>query len=239
MPEKRIRFGVRDQARRAATWTLALRVSADRPEVYLCARGLGGVLKTSLHAYGMWRHAYVKGRFTELFEGIENAPEDRCIEEWPRPAEHGPGITWALRILVPPAGARTPIEPGLENAIHWIKVAPEPRWTEIDIFFLAASHATVGPAPNATDFAVIATEPLGNGEFVHVVHQSIEPPQFTETQQGQLRFFAGHSATDILETEYLHALAFATDSLGIHILVDSAVEVAPSARERLAAMRPA
>jgi hypothetical protein len=234
MPEKRIRFGVRDdQGRRASPWTLALRVSADRPEVYLCVRNLGGVVKTSFHAYGMWRHAYVKGRFNDLFEGIEGAPEDRCIEEWPRPAEHGLGITWAVRIFVPPSGALTPIEAGLK-AIHWVTIAPPPRWTEIDIFFLAPGHAIVDPIPTATDFGVIATEQLGNGESVHVVHQSIPPPQFAgASQHGEVRYFSGCGPADLLEAEYLRGLARATDAFGTRILIDFPVEIDPSAAERL------
>ena len=230
MPEKRIRFGVRnDRGRRAATWTLILKVSPTRPEVYLCVRNLGGTLKTSFHASGKWRHAYVKAKFDELFSGVENAPEDRCIDEWSRPAEHGPGITWALRILVPPVSARTRIEAESAGNIHWIGLAQKPRWTEIGIFFLSPKHATVGPPVNATDFGVVATEALGNGEFVHVVHQSIEAPSFPETAPMPVRFFAGHTPADILSGDF-RTLMFTSHTNGIRVIVDAPVEVSWRAR---------
>lgn len=125
-----------DAGRAAATWALVIRASAGCPEIYLICRRLGGVLKTSLHGSGVWRHAYVKQSFERIFDGVEDAPEDRCIEEWQRPAEHGPGVTWALQILVPPGGARTPAEPNT-TPITWIRAARAPRWNVINIFLLA------------------------------------------------------------------------------------------------------
>jgi hypothetical protein len=54
----------------------------------------------------------------------------------------------------------------------------------------------------------------------------VYPPHFGEIPQGQLRYFSGRGPADIMETEYLRALAPATDSLGIHILLDAPVEIA-------------
>ncbi|OGA54849.1 MAG: hypothetical protein A3F74_12620 [Betaproteobacteria bacterium RIFCSPLOWO2_12_FULL_62_58] len=127
MATREIRFGVRDDlGRRAATWNLTFVPRPNEPQVYLICRSIAGTLKTSFHPK-VWRHAYIKEAFPRLFEGVEDAPDDRCIEEWTRPEEHGPGVTWALRILVPWSAPNAPTEDE-DKRIIWISSAPEPRW---------------------------------------------------------------------------------------------------------------
>jgi len=235
MAKRELRFGVRDVLGRcAATWNLTFVPRPNEPQVYLICRCIPGTLKTSFHPK-VWRHAYIGEAFSRLFEDMEHAPDDRCIEEWPRPEEHGPGVTWALRILVPWSAPNAAIAEE-DKRIFWIRSAPEPRWVEIDIFFLREPHARIDPATSATEFEVIATEPLGNGELIHLMHQTIDPPTLDGLGQGSLRFFRGKSGED-LRTGPLSVLGFAVDSKGVRVVVDGRVEVAPSALDRLNGVR--
>lgn len=229
MAQTEIRFGVRDeQGRRASTWTFAFK---SRPEVepYLFCRVLGRYIKTSFHRR-KWRHAYIAEAFDPLFEGLEYAPEDRCIDEWDPPGEIGPGVTKALRILTPWSAPRVPIEPDGPK-IEWIPGAPQPRWTEIAIFFLAAQHANIvmpaGSEPNGT----IGTKPLGNGGAVHIIYLTVAPPALPDQQQGSVGLYAGKRPADLRHANA--ALAIATDSEGVRVLFDMPHRTEESAIERL------
>jgi hypothetical protein len=191
---------------------------------------LGEYFKTSFHRR-KWRHAYIAEAFEPLFEGVENAPEDRCMGEWDPPGEliPGSGVIKALAILTPWDRPSAPIE-SEDSKVRWISTAPKPRWTEIGIYFLDRDISMTFPSGSEPN-GFIAHEHLGDGRFVHIVHLTIDPPVLPSPQRGGLGLFAGKRPADSANANAALALASAPD--GLRLLFDYRAEVGESAIERL------
>lgn len=132
MAQRSLRFGIgAADGPRAATWKLWTETARGNSDVYLACRSLGGFLKASLHQSGTWHVAYSKQAFEESVQGVAPYPKDRFIEKWPKPAEIGPGVTLAFRIVTP-FSAVTEADRGLDNSgVMWLPNAPEGKATEI------------------------------------------------------------------------------------------------------------
>lgn len=111
--QQRIRFGVgTDEAPYSTIWDLW----AHRNEVYLSARGFGGVMKVSLHSGHVWTLSIPK-------EAWRREPDaetrNRRLIRWERPAEFAPGWTAGPGIIVPASDVqRWPIEP--RRPVTWL-----------------------------------------------------------------------------------------------------------------------
>ena len=70
MPQRAIRFAVREGDCRSATWKLWTESGVGKSDLYLVCRSLGGSLKTSLHESGRWHVAYSKETFEEKVKGM-------------------------------------------------------------------------------------------------------------------------------------------------------------------------
>jgi hypothetical protein len=226
-----IRFGVRNEAdHRAATWTFAFKPSADGPDCYLFCRAIGKYLKTSFHRR-KWRHAWVRDKFGPLFEGIENAPEDRCFDEWDPPSPPPSGLTLALRIYTPWSAPRVRIDAGESNII-WVPSAPKPRWTEMRIYFIEPRHGRLIFDPDTKPNGVIAHEALGDGRSVGIVYATIDPPTILTPAKGYLGLFAKRTAHDLRRAKA--GLWFGGDDQG-RTLVDAPLQLTEDAIRRISA----
>jgi hypothetical protein len=110
MPEKKaIRFCVGTPGgARSAVW----RLWATKNDVYLFFREVSDEVKVSLHETGEWQlaitHDYVmRTDNPALVDG------GRFFEKWNRPAERRPGVTIAMRLLIPSTAVNIP--PGVQG----------------------------------------------------------------------------------------------------------------------------
>ncbi|MDY0169569.1 MAG: hypothetical protein RBS80_23710 [Thermoguttaceae bacterium] len=190
MPEKSIRFGVRDtRGRRAATWKIWTRTGSGKSDVYLACRSLGGTLKASMHDSGSWHIGFLRA-FVEM-ELPEEDPkrENPYIERWPRPGELAPGLTLAYRIVVPTVAVNIPISDPLPASIKSIPAAAKGKAVEIDVVFTApGTKVSNWPGRNAMKTELVGQFVLENGETVWIVHHVIDVPPLP-TATGNLRHF--------------------------------------------------
>jgi hypothetical protein len=109
MPKQIVRFGVSGQTGfRAETWKCWTSHGAGkRQDVYVACRRLGNALKLSLHESGRWHMAFDSQQFSQMFEEA-NAPPDRFMGKWEKPAPLITGLTLACRIHIPWYAATIP-----------------------------------------------------------------------------------------------------------------------------------
>lgn len=169
-----IRFGVRDtEGRESAVWRLW--VVAQKSEVYIAGRRLGGEIKVSLHASGDWRVAFADPRSPLIPEG-----DDRIIHRWGRPAEIAPGWARGFEIGIPGSEVTDPAP----DADHhpdtaWEPAAGSGRATNFDVFFArgdAADLTNGWPGRDAMGTRLLFAAPMANGEtVVLLVHEGEMP----------------------------------------------------------------
>jgi hypothetical protein len=132
---------------RAGVW----RLWAERNDVYIAARILGGAYKISLHESGDWREAF-DSNYVRRHPELLPPGRDRTLERWPRPPELRPGLTRAFRILVPRSevvGAASPLRSSKQ--VTWVLPAPVGWLTCFTILlstrdWLADEHPASGQA---------------------------------------------------------------------------------------------
>lgn len=221
MAQRALRFGIRDDGHRAATWKIWTETSGGRSEVYLVCRALGGVVKASLHESGRWHLAYSPGAYQELVEGAIPA-EDRFIDRWDRPPEFAQGLTLAYRIVTPSGAATTEVDATDANEIIWLPDAPQGRATEVVIFISAPSaRCTNWPGKRGMGTDLVGAFVLNNDSTVWVVSHAIEMPTLPEAGTGN--FLKGRSERD-LEGDGLRALVWGNADDGSRVLYDCPVE---------------
>jgi hypothetical protein len=221
MPQRVLRFGVRDDAgHRAATWKLWTETSGRRSEIYLACRELG-TLKTSFHESGAWHVAYSKA----FFEGdvMDTGPrQDRFLEKWPRPTEIAPGLTLAFRIVTSPYAVTTDIEAASPKDIIWLPKASGSQSTSIAILISKLSTSTDGwPGQRSMGTSLIGSIPLMNGETVWAVYV-FEPMVDLGNKAARMHFYKGKSRKD-LDSDGLRALVFGDCPDGSRVILDLTV----------------
>lgn len=112
--------------------------------MYVACRELRGAVKTSLHESGSWQVGFSTEFFDRGFE--ERArPRSRHIEIWPRPPEISPGLTLALRIVVPWGSPTIEIRRN-ERGVKWIPTAPEGHAVQFCVLLSAPDSVVPGGA---------------------------------------------------------------------------------------------
>lgn len=73
-------------------------------DIYVAIRTLAPIFKTSLHASGNFRNAFVNDKDSIKHQG---AGKDRAVQKWFRPASGNHGGTWLFQVLIPAAGLQS------------------------------------------------------------------------------------------------------------------------------------
>jgi len=124
----------------SSTW----RVWSDKNDVYLATRSLSSVFKTSLHASGLFRHAFVRIEDSDLHHG---PGRDRAVSKWSRPAPQNPSGALLFQIIIPGAGL-APIPNHVPDK-NTIMVSP---FAIDDVGYISVSELTVDAAPKSIRF---------------------------------------------------------------------------------------
>jgi hypothetical protein len=222
MPERSVRFVVADgQGHRAGSWKCLTYTGKGNHEVYLACRELG-VLKVSLHQSGDWRIAWVNGVLEQHLEDPSVIPS-RIFMQWQRPAEIGPGVTHALRIIVPLGAVCVPITEPFPAKTVVIPAPPPHKAVEIMIFYTSPTAVvTDWPGKRAMATELVGTLDLDNGERVWIVHRLDDLPKFP-AQHGKPTWFKGAAEMD-WEDPRLRCLAYGRDDRGVPFIYESRVE---------------
>jgi hypothetical protein len=223
MPEKNaIRFcaGTAGGAR-SAIW----RLWATRNDVYLSFRNLGGVLKVSLHETGDWRMAltneYLQTDNPALIDG------GRFFEKWRRPAERTPGVTIAMRLVIPSTAVNIP--PGVQGepaATRLVPPAPSDWFTVVTVAFTNQQMTERWPGRSQ------GTNPIGQltlpkGEQVWLVAHETETLPLTQDPadlKEQIRKTTAQTASerniDLASLPWPRIFLFGAQEDGARVLVD-------------------
>jgi hypothetical protein len=136
-----IRFAVVDDQGRllSSVW----RVWSHNRDVYSAVRNIAGKFKTSLHASGCSRHAFVTDEVAQRFQ---KAGRDRATLKWRRPNQQVPGGTLLLQIIIPEPGL-APSFPGykIPSAMIHLKPPPANHAIYVSVVETAAGAVTHGP----------------------------------------------------------------------------------------------
>lgn len=222
MADQIIRFGISDgMGNRAATWRLW--TPSGKSDVYLACRGLGGILKASLHESGRWHVAYSQTEFEEHVQGAILTQKDRFLDKWPRPKPFAANATLAFRIVTPHSALITPI--GLsDKSVTWIPNCPPQQATEVDIVIIPNNMPDDSwPGQNKMETKPIGSLTLANREVVWLVHRVVEIPDLSSVVGGQGTFYRGRTREDLKNAEYLRALVFGEEPDGSRVIYDCAV----------------
>jgi len=112
--ERVIRVGVAEgDSALSAVWRIWLNGS----DVYVAIRNIAGEFKTSLHASGVYRHAFVTDQLSEQFRPVG---ADRAVSKWNRPPPQAKAGTLLFQILIP--------ESELQPARHGLPLARDVVW---------------------------------------------------------------------------------------------------------------
>ena len=219
MPQKSIRFAVRDGDLRGGTWKLWTDTGAS--EVYLACRSLGGTLKTSLHASGNWHVAFTQKAFEEQIEGAIPSASDRFIEKWMRPPEVCPGTTLAYRVVVPSGAVTSPLSV-LDGKVSWVPNPPLGEATEIDIFLVRGGlRPGTWPGQRSMGTSLIGSFTLENGSTVFAVSHVIAMPETGIPPVGKATLAKGIKRSDV-EQATLRGVAFGKEPDGSRTIYDLA-----------------
>jgi hypothetical protein len=222
MPERNaIRFCAgTDGGTRSAIW----RLWATRNDVYLSFRNLGGVLKVSLHETGDWRMAltseYLQTDDPALIDG------GRFFERWDRPAEQSPGVTIAMRLLIPYSAVNIP--PGVQGEPAETRLVPPPPsdwFTVVSVAFTNEQMAERWPG-RSQGANPIGQLMLPKGEQVWLVAHETETLPLTQDPAdltGQIREsarIAGERNIDLASLPWPRIFLFGPQEDGARLLVD-------------------
>ena len=221
MKRQILRFGIRNDALRAATWNISS--SPSNGEIYVSCRELKGFIKVSLHQSGNWHLGYSDEAFDKYFRTDESIRKDKYIETWPRPRVIADGVTLALRIVTPDSAITTPVENKIKKIV-WIPSCSTGYATEIDIIITRLSKDPKSwPGKNGIGTKLVGSYDLQNNETLWVVYWQIPIPDLSSIGRNPYRFLKGASESD-LKKGNLKAIIFADEKDGSRTLFDIAVE---------------
>ena len=213
MPEQFIRFAVTNlpSNERSSTW----KCLANKNDIYLMCREMGGSLKISFHESGSWRIAYLKEFFEKSVPGVK---KNRVIKEWMRPSAISPDVTMVCRLIIPAAAVSRQIL-SIKNQMHCVPRAKEGKAIEISILITGqGAHISDWSGNRVMNTTLIGSMLLDNRETVWLVYREIEPPKIM-SGAGNPLFYKGKTETDLYR-EGLRAITFGEDAKGL-ILFDN------------------
>lgn len=150
-----------------------------RGDVYASARRLGATIKVSLHASGRWQWSFTEEFYDDKARGWIRRPS-RHVFTWQRPAEIAPGVTLALRLVVP--DSELTAFSFREEGILWLPRPGDSRVVEITLLLLRPGTRVTGwPGRRSMGTALLGSVVLPNGESMWLVWAS--PPGSARTNR--------------------------------------------------------
>jgi hypothetical protein len=221
MKDQFLRFGIRNNGLRAATWKIW--TPKLKSDIYLSCRELKGSIKASLHQSGSWHFGYTDQALDKYFESEEAFEKSKYIEIWPRPKPIADGVTLAFRIVTPHSATTTPVGQTSKD-VFWIPNCSEGSATEIDIIISPATNdAQNWPGKNRMGTKLIGSYNLPSKETVWVVYWEIALPDLSSFSGKAFNFFKGKSKIDLVGAN-LKAILFGDEQDGSRTLFDCSVE---------------
>ena len=221
MGERYLRFAIRENQLRAATWKIWSRNSNS--DIYLTCRELKGAIKASLHQSGSWHIGYSDSASEKYFESREDFEKSKFIEIWPKPKPISDGTVLAFRIVTPFSAIRSSVD-NTRNDIIWIPNCSTGYATEIDIMITTVNITSANwPGRNKMGTKLVGSYDLANKERVWVVYWQIPMPDLSSISGKPFKFYKGKTKAD-LSKENLKAIIFADENDGSRTLFDFSVE---------------
>ncbi len=214
--ENSLRFCVADldKNKRAASWKVWS--PYNKNDIYVAGRELKGSIKVSLHQSNQWHLAYSPD-FYEQSVPENESDTGRFIHTWKKPADIGPGVTIALRIVTPWTAVSTNLQQS--KKVHYLKSPLEGRANEIGIIITApTTKVSNWPGKNSVNSELIGTYTLPNSSVVWAVHWDIECPDFSGLS-GQAHLFRGVKKSNVSGS--LRAMIFGDHEDGSKVLYDT------------------
>jgi hypothetical protein len=198
MPEHSLRFGVVGQpGYRAETWKCWTNQGAGKRDVYVACRALGNALKLSLHESGRWQIAFDSQQFSQMFDGA-NAPPDRFMGKWEKPAPLASDLTLACRIHIPWHATTIP-DPSPDSKVHWIECAPRGQSVEVAVFLLERPpDKSDWPGRDSMQTKLVGQLPLDGGGSVCIVYHTCPAIEQALPPISAPRYFKGKGEEHLL-----------------------------------------
>jgi hypothetical protein len=230
-PGGTLRFGVEDPATglRSAQYRAWSTKTTD--DVYVAGRDAGGWIKVSLHQSGQWQHGFTRNAENDGW--VSDPGASRHFQRWPRPPELAPGITLALRILVPTSQLRPgPASRSKDRPSCTVPPPPNAPAVSFDLYLVAADApvvqfqqaAPVGslrlPSGTVAQVVALPTQLGGNPEEVF-------QPELAEARQAALTADLADLPADLHPRIVLHML---DDDLQTLKLIEMALDLPSAAR---------
>lgn len=163
-----LRFGIYDETgAKSSIWKLWV----SKNDVYFAVRPLSGLLKVSLHESGQWQCSFS----SEYTAKLDVPNQARHLEKWNRPKEISPGITLAIKVIVPKSELRKQKEElKVSKEVNWIVYSTDKAAIEMTIF-LSKPEAKISewPGKKSMDTFLIDKFTLPNGETVWILYMYI------------------------------------------------------------------
>lgn len=178
MADCTIRFVVGTVEEHSLSWTLRARAHDNGTEIYLFPREISNDYHVSLHKSGEW-HVRI-GEEEALARGYETA--ELIGPTWKRPDEIGPGVTLALRIIVPRAAISRTHPVSKSSACVFIPPPAEEKSIEVAVCLTRSrgpEDRWVGKHSMGTE--LVARCPISEPEWLSVVWREIETPTLNKS----------------------------------------------------------
>jgi len=190
-------------------------------DVYASARRLGGTVKVSLHSTGPWQYSFTEQFYDAKARGWIRRPS-RHIFRWQRPAEIAPGVTLALRVIVPdseltPFGFR-------EEGILWLPRPGDGCVVEVNLFLLRpATRITGWPGRRSMGTELLGSAVMSDGGTMWLVWACRPLPQGLMDKIALLRERLSREEPvrrGALDSPGIRAVVFGDEPDGSKVLVD-------------------
>lgn len=201
---------------RSAIW----RMWAERDDVYLAARVMGGWIKLSMHRSGIWRLAWTAQ------SGIRaQGSSDRVGERWQRPPEFRAGWIQGPAVIVPNTGIERPFTHVTDAERIPIVWSPTPKPGHKLHFTLLFASADASPESWQTVFRagdkVVGTLTLRNRSMVALSRREV--PMVEKESSYIIGFVADmkiNYAQDVPEACEASVFTAGTDDAGHPYILD-------------------
>jgi len=227
MASNEIRFGIGDpNHKHSMSWKLWSDNSPNKSELYITQRKLGGIMKVSFHQSGSWHISFSKSTYLNFVKGAIPTFNDRFIKKWERPEEIAPGITLALRIIIPNSSLNSNSQIKKPSKVKWINPPEKEKAIEVYIFITTESTIVSNwPGKNGMGTEYIGSFQMNNGETVWAVYKIIETPTISNLDKGKGYPFKGKTFKDLEKANSLKAIFFADHNDGSKIIYEAAIKV--------------
>ncbi len=169
------RFGVRSHdMRMSKVWRVWSLPRTGKSDVYLTAGRLAGIFKASLHQSGTWQVSFTYQFISKISDRGTWTKISRHFDRWQRPNEIGPGVTLALRILIPNSELReVENHTGSTKPVHWVPAPGIGLAVSFDILITKPGTQILDwPGKHSMGTELVSWFSLANNEVLWLVNRT-------------------------------------------------------------------